>query len=363
MLYSFDIQYFEPAVQGLVNVTAILDLPQNSIQNVKVNPFVVDLVNHPFIKAGLKQMPGNQQELVDNIRPFNSIVPNTAVKVSCKYQASSGDSEYKTFVFNISFVYSSCYIPSNNPLVFTCGCLYDAYERLFQSGHYVLTPRIPNVQYGWTVGHYYLCELLGACELMEVTRCTNNGILVDSVAENGTISSISLNQNCIGQLRPIRLNDQLMTMMGFNYVNNKSIYGLTGVNFFEGVLNCNGTAAFQVFVKRDTVGYSLIVYDSAANNNCRLLKCFYLHELQELLQKEYHASIRLAQSQLISICQFMNDTTRHAKIVSQIYSVISLCYLQNQPSKPTRGQIITYVASHFGITPQEAQNIMALMHC
>ena len=48
-----------------------MDLPQATIQEVRLNPFVIDLVNLPFIKAGIEGFLNHEVSLVDNIHLYS----------------------------------------------------------------------------------------------------------------------------------------------------------------------------------------------------------------------------------------------------------------------------------------------------
>ena len=315
MLYSFEIQYFEQINQFELVVPIIMDLPQATIQEVRLNPFVIDLVNLPFIKAGIEGFPNHEVSLVDNIHLYSlPTIPSAATSITCRYQEAPGRSDYKTFEFKVfAVIPMNCYFPQSE-FIFTCRHLFDAYEQLFQSRRFVTAPDIPNPHYG------------------------------------------------VSQTTPIRLTDQLMTLVGFSYLNDASIKALSSVNCFIGEATDIFNTKIQVFIKRKSFGYSLIVPDPAANSGCRLERFFYLQELQYILSKELKATINITHAQMASVNQHITDTEHLAKIISEIPVVIDAYNAQNNSQKPSRQQTITYVGKHFNISFNDAQRIMVMMH-
>jgi len=74
MLYYFEIQYFEEIHLCEIIAPVILDLPQDNIHDVRLNPFVIDIVNHPFMRAGIERVQNHNEKLVDNILGFNDTI-------------------------------------------------------------------------------------------------------------------------------------------------------------------------------------------------------------------------------------------------------------------------------------------------
>lgn len=357
MLYSFDILYFEESSQNELPVSFILDLPQESIQRVRANPFVLNLVNHSFIRDGITRFPNHKDRLVDNVQPYTSDIPDSIVVISCRYQEQRISSDYKSFEFTVRAVIPQQRFFPQDPLVFICGELYDAYENLYESGCFVKAPIIPISRIDMAVGYYYRCNLIGSVELLKVSSLDDTGIMVDSVSEKGGLSPMNLNSLALRQVRPLRINDQLLRMLGFTYVNSRSIYGLKGVSLFVGVAN---RIQNELFIKKNRVGYDIIVEDSSSSVGCRLIRCFYLHEMQYYLLQEYNTSINLSHNKMTRICQQINQIERLSIIISRIPEVLDALYSQNH--EPTRQQVIEHVALHLDLTFDEAQRLLVLLH-
>lgn len=360
MLYSFDIQYFEEISQKELPVTFIMDLPQESIQKVRLNPFVINLVNHSFIRDGIKRVPNHKDRLVDNVQSYTGDISDSFVDISCKYQEQYTSSDYKSFEFTVRAVIPPKSFFPQDPLVFICGELYDAYENLYESGRFVKAPIISISRIGMAVGYYYRCNLIDSIELLKVSSLDDISTMVDSVSEKGGLSPMNLNGLALRQVRPLRVNDQLLRMIGFTYVNSRSIYGLKGVTLFGGVVNRTKNESYQLFIKKNRVGYDIIVEDSSSDGGCRLIRFFYLHEMQHYLLQEYNTLINLSHKKETRICQHINQTERLSIIITKIPEVLDAFYFQNH--EPTRQQVIEHVASQVNVTFDEAQRLLVLLH-
>ena len=358
MLYTFDIRYYEEPHGCKVTATVYLDLPQNQLDEVKRNPFVIDLVNHPFIKNGIIDLTNHAPVLVDNIQPCVHSVPGNAYEVVCKYQEKASLWNYKTFYFKIYVDAPLGYFWPYSQLDFICGVDHDAFERLYQSGKYVVAPLIPNIIVGIADGYYYSVNLTATVEMVRITNAANSQqVIADVIDVKGALSPVSLNAFNSIMLEPIRLNDELLTMVGFNFQHG-NIYGLIDVDYFEGVLSCQGTAKKQAFVKRENVGYSLIVEDSKTTAGCQLKRFFYLHEFQSLLWNEYKAKVMLTNEKLANICQYLNKVIIDSRIVAELQQVMDNFVIQNQGQQITNEMKVKYVAQYFNMMEKEAQHFV-----
>lgn len=362
MLYYFEIEYFEWAQQHDVCATIIMDLPQGNLSDVKLNSFVIDIVNHPFMKSGIQKVSYHNPILVDNINVYpHHQMPNTAIDITCRYQEKPGLGNFRSFSFTIYALLPSgnLFFPQSQ-LDFTCRNYYDAYEKLFQKGFLVPSPPLPNSQIGFETGSYYLNHLMTTTEVLRVLGTNaQNWVEVDSVASNGCVSRITIPNNYSRQLQPFLLCDWVLLNIGF--VHNKgNIYGLKDVDYFAGVLSQGGQAQQQVFVKKERVGYSLIIQDATQKLQCRLIRVFYLHELQYYLHQEFNGAISLSNKQLAYICDYYNQVGQWSKIIAQMPAEVD-AFGNNNPNA-SRQDLYNYVATHFGITFAQAQSLMVMMH-
>lgn len=361
MLYYFEIEYFEWTHKQDVCVTIIIDLPQGNLSDVKNNIFLIDIVNHPFMKVGIQKVAHHKPILVDNVNVYSlPQVPNFATDITCRYQESPGLSNLKSFSFTIHALIPSGYFFPQTQLEFTCRNCYDSYECLFQKGFLVASPYIPNSQIGLEIGCYYLNNLTASTELLTVLGASaHNRVVVDSIASNGVVSRITIPNNYSRQIQPFLLCDWVMMSIGFiHYKGN--IYGLIDVDYFAGVLSKGGQAQQNVFFKKERVGYSLIIKDATRKQQCRLIRVFYLHELQHYLHQEYNVAITLSNHQLSGICNYYNQVEQWSQIIAQMPTEV---YAFNN-SNPSAGRqaLYSHVATRYGITIEQAQNQLAIMH-
>lgn len=362
MLYYFEIEYFECTHQQDVCATIIMDLPQGNLSDVKLNPFVIDIVNQPFMRDGIQKVPNHKPILVDNVNvyPLHQI-QNTTIDITCRYQDNPGLSNLRSFSFTIYAL-----LPSGNlffphsQLDFTCRNYYDAYERLFQKGFLVASPHIPNSQIGFESGSYYLNDLTASTEVLRVLGANpQSRVEIDSVASNGSVSQISISKIYSRQIHPFLLCDWVLLNIGFVH-DQGNIYGLTDVDYFAGVLSLGGQALQQVFVKKEKVGYSLIVQDATQKQQCRLVRVFYLHELQHYLHQEFNVTITLSNHQLASICSYYNQVDQWSQIIAQVPAEVDA--FRNNTPNVCRQDLFNHVATYFGITLAQAQRLMVMMH-
>lgn len=362
MLYSFDIKYFEEPHQCELDVTIIMDLPQAQLSEVKVNPFVIDIVNHAFMKAGIKRIHGRGMNLVDAIHEHHTGVPNTAQDIICRYQKLPGLSNNNSFTFKIAAdVPQGYYFPCSH-MVFTCSEDFESYEMLYQSGRLVGAPLIPNTQTPIANGQYYLLYIQQTVEMIRVVDASNpNNVRMESIAANQSLSSLTLSLANRGQMRPIRLSDKLLSMMGFIFQKG-NIYGLVGVDYFESVLSGQGVPLMQVYLQRDRIGYSLIIPKVNAQFGCKLIKCFYLHELQDILLRQLNVSIVLSIPQLAAISYFFTNVEFCCYIIENLPAEIENYKTSQHPLAVSREQVVKHVAAHYGISEKQASHFMIFQY-
>lgn len=362
MLYSFDIQYFEEPHQCDLIVTIIMDLPQAQLSDVKLNPFVIDIVNHAFMKAGIEKIHGRKMSLVDSIHEHHTGVPNTVKDITCRYQEQPGLSNENSFIFKIAADVPQGYYFPCSQMVFTCSEDFEAYEKLYQSGRLIAAPLIPNSQTPIANGLYYLLYIQQTVEVMRVVDAINpNNVQMESIAADQTISPLTLSLSNRGQMRPIRLSDKLLTMIGFVFQTG-NVYGLVGIDYFEGVLSGQGIPQMQVYLQRDRSGYSVIVPSVNAHFGCKLIKCFYLHDLQDILQRELNVSIIMSVSQLAAIAFFFTNVEFCCHIIETLPIEIESYISSHRPLVVSREQIVKHVAAHYGISEKEASHFMIFQY-
>lgn len=362
MLYSFDIQYFEEPHQCDMVVAIIMDLPQAQLSDVKHNPFVIDVLNHAFMKAGIEKLSGHRTNLVDNLRVHSTGVPNTACDITCCYREKPGSNNYNSFSFKIvADVPPGYYFPCNH-MVFNCAEDFEAYEKLYQSGRLVAAPLIPNSQTPIANGQYYILYIQQTVEMMRVVDASDpNNVRMEAIAADQSISPLTLSLSNRGQMRPIRLSDKLLSMMGFVFQTG-NIYGLVGIDYFEGVLSCQGIPRIQVYLQRDRFGYSVIVPNVIAHFGCKLIKCFYLHELQDILLRELNVRIALSVPQLAAIAFFFTNVEFCCNIIETLPVEIETYIASQHPLAVSREQIVNHVAIHYGISEEQASHFMIFQY-
>ena len=359
MLYSFDIQYFEELHHCNLVVPIIMDLPQTQLTDVKLNPFVIDIVNHPFIKAGIEAIPNHKTDLTENIVVYLGIVQNTATDITCRYQEEPGLGNVKSFSFKIFADIPNGYFFPYSQLDFTCRGDFDSYDRLYTRGQLVKAPQIPNTSTPIRDGYYYLLYLQASVELLRVIDAHDpNNILMESISGNGSISQITMTLTNRNQMRPLRLTDQLLMMIGFkSYYGN--LFNLYGIDYFEGsVMGRNGSQV-NVYVQKDTVGYILLVADYKVNAVVHTIKVFRLHELQEALWSVHKAKISLSNQLQANICYYWINVEMGGEIINELPRVLWNYLSQNKGNQPTRDQIVSHVAGYFGIKNIDASHYVA----
>lgn len=362
MLYSFDIQYFEEPHQCDLTVTIIMDLPQAQLSDVKHNPFVIDVLNHPFVKAGIEKLPGHKTNLVDNLRIHTTGVPNTAYDITCCYREKPGVDSYNSFFFKIAADIPQGYYFPCSQMVFNCLEDFEAYEKLFQIGKLVAAPLIPNSQTPIANGQYYLQYIQQTVEVMRVVEASDsNNVRIEAIAANQGISSLTLSLLNRGQMRPIRLSDKLLSMMGFSFQTG-NIYGLVGIDYFEGILSSQGNTQMKVYLQRDRFGYSLILPNANAQFGCKLIKCFYLHDLQDILLRELTVRIVLSVPQLAAIAFFFTNVELCCHIIESLPAEIEKYINSQHPPVVSREQIVKHVANLYGISEKKACHFMIFQY-
>lgn len=362
MLYSFDIQYFEEPHQCDMIVAIIMDLPQAQLSDVKHNPFVIDVLNHAFMKAGIEKLSGHRTNLVDNLRVHSTGVPNTACDITCCYREKPGLNNYNSFSFKIAAdVPPGYYFPCTH-MVFNCAEDFEAYEKLYQSGRLVAAPLIPNSQTPIANGQYYLLYIQQTVEMMRVVDASDpNNVRMEAIAADQSMAQLVLNLTNRSQMRPLRLSDKLLSMMGFAFQNG-NIYGLVGIDYFVGVLRSQSNSQMHVFLQRDRIGYSVIIEKSNTQFGCKLIKCFYLHELQDILLREMNARVNMSVPQLSAIAFFFTNVEFCCHIIETLPIEIESYISSQRPLVVSREQIVNYVAAHYGISEKQASHFMIFQY-
>lgn len=361
MLYSFDIKYNVGLFNGMYDATIIMKLPQSNLDDVKRNPFVIDIVNHPNISAGIKVVQNHCNNLVDNIREYKTAMPNSINEITCRYQEQAGCWNYKTFSFKIYVDAPSGCWPLNQ-LDFICKPDYDIYEKMYHGGQYVIAPFLPNTFADIAVGYYYEIGSIATVDMVRIVNVVNSqSIQAETVDANGTVNTIVIDILTRSRLSYIRLNDEMLSMIGFRYTKG-NIYNLTNADYFEGVLTNQRNAQFQVYIHRGRVGYSLIVADPNNNDGYRLLPFFFLHELQYLLMTEYNANITLSYQKMSDISRYLNEVILGERIMSNLPLFINSLIGQNNGQTLSMQQIVNKVVNHFGINELIAKHYLTTMH-
>lgn len=366
MLYSFDIQYFDQLHQHNARATVIMDLPQASLNDVRFNPFVLDIVNDPFMRDGILRVQNHQERLVDNVDNYGAdVIPNTVFNVDCCYMEAPGPNRFKSFSFKIWVDVPIGYTFPTTALSFTCRGDYDAYEQLYFSDRFVVSPQIPNTQVPMANGYYYQLLLQGRIKEMLCTVDASNPqkVQMEAISRTGSVSIITLPSINRRQVCPIRLTDQLLMMVGFRF-NTGNLYSLIGIEYFECLLTDHTGIQTTVYLRKDAVGYSLIVPVAGAPQNCKQMKCFHMHELQDLFWNEFNARITLPNQQLVNICVYLNNLGQCCKIIETLPTVVdsfvSNYHTQHQ-IQPNRNSIAAYVANYYHITNLEALHFMNVL--
>lgn len=363
MFYSFKIKYFDPIFRNNAQATVILNLPQADPMDVKKNPFVIDLVNAPFMKAGIEALPNHCQALEDNIHVYGSTMPNTAKEIVCRFAEKITTGDYKSFTFKVYVDALSGYVwPFNNQLDFIYGDDFDEYEYLYQSGKYVLAPHLSIPFAGVDDGYYFQIGLTSTVEVVRITNASDpQRLKAEAIDYRGTVSPLVLSLINRSRLFPIRLTDGLLSVIGFSHQYG-NIYGLKNVDYFEGMLSVSGNLRKQFFLRRDRVGYSLIVEDKLENLGCQLKKCFYLQELQQLLLQEYNAKIIFNNQELTNLCNYLNSVILGGRIIATLPEVMDNLSAQSNGQTLTTAQIVDHVAQYYKVSKTVAQHYLLVRY-
>jgi hypothetical protein len=339
-----------------------MELPQAQLNDVKQNPFVIDIVNNVFISAGIRNIPGHHQNLVDNIQAYPMpVVPDTAIEITCRYQKIAGLSNVNSFSFSIYADVPIGYYLPETLINFVCGDDFYGYERLFMSGRLVAAPQIPNSNVTIANDYYYLWYVQNRVEVLRTRDASNpNRVLMDSVAGNGNISPVVLTAITRNQMRPIRLFDKLLFMIGFT-AQSGNLFGLVDLDYFEGLLTGHHGYQMTIYLIKERTGYSLAVQDADAQYGCRLYRFFYMEELQELLWLHHHARISLNDQQLANISMFFNETELSSYIIRTLPQVVET-FVSQSAQEPARQDIVDHVAQQYGISPMVANHYLMMGH-
>lgn len=358
MLYSFDILYFDEPSQRRVPGTIIMDLPQQNIADVHRNPFVIDIVNQAYMMDGIKQMPHHQAKLVDNIQQYGSAITTPTAEIKCVYRDS--DLGHKMFWFNIyAIITENTFFPVSE-LTFNCTDDYEAYEELYYKGQLIASPQIPHTNSAPQIGHYYLLYNLATVDLLKVVNAAiPSPLQMQVITVGGQAGVISINNVGVGQVRPVRLCDELFQLMGFNYIDG-NLYGIPQCEFYE--LNNtqpNGSNCL-IQVKKNRIGYDFVIPNANAQYGCKLISIFSLHELQDMVAKHINAKFGLTPAQEQAIALFWNNLYFGAKVIEELPTLLE-AYKQNNPNSSLSDKI-AYVASYYKIAKPLASHYLIALH-
>lgn len=364
MLYAFNIRYFEEQHQGYIEVPIIMDLPQANLADVKMNPFVIDIINYPFMKAGIQNMPGHSAVLVDNIYEYPYPIPNHPYEITCKYQKNPGNGAFYNFNFKINAIVPAGYYLPHDHLEFTCHYDYDAYEELFYQLRFIKAPIIlpsnPLVQNGF----YYQLKMPVAIDAIKIIDAHDtNNIIAESIDLLGNVSSLNLTPSNSAQVCSIRLRDEFLRKLGFALRANSNLYGQVDINYFEGSLVGNNGVDIPIYLRKDDrVGYSFLKIDRARNVVIDTIKCFWMEELQEILFHEYHEKIDLSNQQLADLAVYLTNVNYCSNIISRLPYLLQAFFAQRGQVQPSHNDVISFVSSQFQITPNEAEHYLHILH-
>lgn len=334
MLYSFDILYYDEPSQRRVPGTIIIDLPQQNVADVRRNPFVIDLVNYAFMKDGILNVPGHKNKLVDNIDFYGYDLRDTVSDIKCIYRdCVTGHKFFYYYIYaKITF---NTFFPISE-LTFASTVDYEAYEELYYRGYLISGPQIPLSKVMPQIGYYYLHNNISTVNLLRL-----------------------VNVSGLANVRPIRLCDELFSLMGFAYLTGK-LYGIPQCEYYERkvVLPDNSTKVIQF--KKERIGFRLVIADENEQYGCKLIPIFYLHELQYEVDYNQHFKMTLTPIQEREISQFENKVFFEAKVIEELPNILEKYKAQN--SGYSLSDKINHVASHYCISGPMANHYLHSIH-
>lgn len=334
MLYSFDILYYDEPSQRRVPGTIIIDLPQQNIADVRRNPFVIDLVNCAFMKDGILNVPGHKNTLVDNIDFYGPVLRDTVSDIKCLYRdCATGHKSFYYYIY--AKITNNTFFPVSE-LTFTSTVDYEAYEELYYKGYLIPSPQIPLSKVTPQIGYYYL-------------SCNNS-----------TVSLLRLvNVSSLANVRPVRLCDELFSLMGFAYLTGK-LYGIPQCEYYERKVVQPNNSTNVIQFKKERIGFRLVIADENEQYGCKLIPVFSLHELQYEVDCNQHFKMTLTPFQEQEICKFENCTFFGAKVIEELPSMMEQFKIHNRGF--SLSDKIKHVANHYGIAEPVAIHYLHSIH-
>ena len=357
MLYSFDIQYYDEPSQRRMPGTIIIDLPQQYVADVRRNPFVIDLVNCAFMKDGILNLLGHKDRLVDNIDYYGPVLRDTVSDIKCLYRDSA--TGHKSFYYYIYIKKTANTFFPVSELTFNSTVDYEAYEELYFRGYFISAPQIPLSIVTPQSGYYYLFYNISTVNLLKfvnVSGLTNH--MMQVITANGLGNVINTTIGSV-QVRHVRLCDELLILMGFTYLTGK-LYDIPQCEYYEKRVVLSDNTKRVIQLKKERIGFNLVIADKNEQYGCKLIFVFSLHELQYEIDFNLHFKMIITQMQEVEISQFENKMFFDAKVIEEL--PIMLEKYKSQNSESTLSDKIKYVASYYRIAEPMASHYLLSIH-
>lgn len=281
MFYSIPLT-LQPEYRG-VTAELVIDLPQRTEDEARRNPFVHDLLGHPFVHAHLDRETGDNRLDTDYLNRYNGDpYAYRCQEVRIVYQnwniepLHAGHSE---FVFHIYACVSEAVAFPEPELCFTVTELYDYYIDLFGRDQLVID-HVPVHQPPFHL-HNYVCVRTGVATVeLGTINCVNDEHgLQRLVLSDVNQTEIEMTNTNRAMIHPIRLTDELLETMGF-MMTNSAIYRYPIQDHFDKPIIVNGIHYLLCLIRNGRYSYQLIVEDGRAAYGTMAYLVDYLHELQ-----------------------------------------------------------------------------------
>ena len=347
MFYSIPLT-LQPEYRG-VTAELVIDLPQRTEDEARRNPFVHDLLGHPFVHAHLDREAGDNSPDTDYLNRYNGD-PHAyrCQEVRIVYQNWNIEplhAGHREFVFHIYACVSEAVAFPEPELCFTVTERYGNYIDLFGRDQLVID-HVPVYQPPFHL-HNYVCVRTGVATVeLGTINCVNDehGLqrLVLSDVNQTEIEMTNANK---AMIHPIRLTDELLETMGF-VMTNSAIYRYPMQDHFDKPIIVNGIHYLLCLIRDGRYSYQLIVEDGRAAYGTMAYQVDYLNELQVQIMACYQYDF-LPHPELLK--NYLQRKMNNHYFAANYRSLICEYYNNLGYAIPARVMFIQDIAAHYRV--------------
>lgn len=344
----------QPEYRG-VTAELVIDLPQRTEDEARRNPFVHDLLEHPFVHAHLDREAGDNRPDTDYLNRYDgNPYAYRCQEVRIVYQnwnIAPLHAGHREFVFHIYACVSEAVTFPEPELFFTVTDQYDYYIDLFCRDLLVID-HVPVHQPPFHL-HNYVCVRTGVAVVeLGTVKCVNDehGLqrLVLSDVNQTEMAMTNANR---AMIHPIRLTDELLETMGF-VMTNSAVYHYPVQDHFDMPILMNGIHYLLCLIRNGRYSYQLIVEDRRAAYGTMVYQVDYLHELQVQIMACYQYDF-LPHPELVKnyLQQKMNNhffAANHKSLIFEYYNNLG-------QTIPTRVMFIQDTAAYYRVDQNVVQ--------